>query len=150
MSDYLVIGYGSMGRRRVKALTVLEPRARVTVYDPAKELQMDEDYPASAGWKMENSASNSMLDALTRGGFEAAFICSPPDWHLSHLAMAASILPGIPILVEKPICLPNEEPVARHAAVLAGHEEHARARAVEQRPDHEAGRVELALDGAVE
>ncbi len=81
---YLIIGYGSIGKRHARNLLTLRPGATLVIVDPLyhKSLSLEEalDYPGIAG----------------------AIVASPTEQHLAQLlALHAR---GIPLYLEKPVC----------------------------------------------
>lgn len=90
----LIIGCGSIGRRHARVLQQLG-LANLAVCDPAdgqrralqQELGIEEGY-------------GDFKTALQHG-FDAVFICSPPQWHLTQAAEA--IEAGCDVFTEKPL-----------------------------------------------
>lgn len=103
----LVIGLGSMGRRRVRCLKTLGIQA-VTGFDPRtdRRTQAGEEYGIE------------LLDSLTEEdlrAFDVVLISTPPDQH--HTAMSWAIAAGKPCFVEASVIRSPLPALAQQAAV---------------------------------
>lgn len=107
----LVIGLGSMGRRRVRCLRTLGVQA-IAGYDPRA------DRRAQAGQEYGIELRDSLAAGDLRA-FDLVVISTPPDQH--HTAIAWSVAAGKPCFVEASVIrdpLPALEQQARQKGVL--------------------------------
>lgn len=81
--DILVIGLGSMGKRRVRLLRRLRPDSRIIGVDAR------EDRRAEAAALYGIATAASLDEAFAEGGLKYAFICTSP---LSHAALISQCL----------------------------------------------------------
>lgn len=82
---YIIVGYGSIGKRHARNLQALAPDALITIIDPVlyrKQITLD--------------------DALECHDVKGAVIASPTEHHLPALLMFQAR--GIPVYCEKPVC----------------------------------------------
>ena len=81
--DILIIGLGSMGKRRVRLLRRLRPDSRIIGVDAR------EDRRAEAAALYGIATAASLDEAFAEGGLKYAFICTSP---LSHAALISQCL----------------------------------------------------------
>ena len=96
---YLILGYGSMGRRHAANLRHLRPEARLIISDPLCPAPGASDGPTL----FYRDWDRALIDHPDAQG---AVISSPTPNHLEQ--MRACINRGIPALVEKPPCRESE------------------------------------------
>jgi predicted dehydrogenase len=92
--NILMYGTGAMAKRRVANLEAMCSRLRITFHDPLKNYH-----------------------APSFSGYDAVFVCSPPETHLDYVNDA--LLAKQPVFVEKPFVLPSEVDDARRLVKLA-------------------------------
>lgn len=90
---FLIVSLGSIGRRHLKNLRNLRPKAEIGVL--RLTMARGGEIPPAADWLFGD------LDEALAFAPSAAIVCSPATTHL-YLAMAL-VEHGIPVLVEKPI-----------------------------------------------
>jgi len=91
---YLVIGYGSIGKRHLSNLRQLRPKAKIVL------LRMSGKSSAPVGIQEVDKVVFTMADAL-RYSPVAALICTPASTHISiAITLAES---GVHLMVEKPL-----------------------------------------------
>ncbi len=92
MSDvFLLIGFGSMGKRRARLLAEIDPNIKISVLDSNEERQKQ-------AIEMGYNLCESIQHAVDLGCFTAALICSAP---LSHYQLTKELLQaGISVFSE--------------------------------------------------
>lgn len=117
---YGLLGAGMMGREHLRNIALVPGSVVTAIADP---------HPASREAALAFARSEPvMLDDLDRlieaDNFDALVIATPNDTHADILEKVLTTRPGLPILVEKPICTTPEDVVrlrglaASHAAPL--------------------------------
>lgn len=94
-STYLIVGYGSIGKRHLQNLRTLQPAAEIIVL--RQSIQVDDDTPVPEGANAVVGDLSSALEKKPR----AAIICSPSPYHLDLATQLAEA--GVHLLIEKPI-----------------------------------------------
>lgn len=100
---YLILGFGSMGRRHARHLRSLRPGVRIITADP--------DSPFIVDYTDWRTALDEHPDA--RG----VIVASPHEWHPAQMYALSRL--GIPFLIEKPLGRANQYPQADAAAFAA-------------------------------
>ncbi len=83
-TNLLLVGFGSMGRRRARLLAEIDPNISITVLDSSEERRQQ---AAEMGFTL----CDSLDDAVNSKIFDAGIICSAP---LSHPSITKKLLQG--------------------------------------------------------
>ncbi len=83
-SNFLLIGFGSMGKRRARLLAQIDSSITITVIDSNEERQRQ-------ATQLGHTLCTGLDEAVSTGGFDAAFICAAP---LSHPDITEKLLNG--------------------------------------------------------
>jgi len=103
-----IVGAGSIGNHLAHASRSLGWDVTVSDLDPKALRRMREDiYPSRYG-EWDDAIRLTTPDRVPRGSFDAIFIGTPPESHLS-LALAALEEGPRALLIEKPACPPDLE-----------------------------------------
>jgi predicted dehydrogenase len=106
-----LVGAGRWGRIYIRTIGRLAPDlvlARVASRNPDTAALLPADCVVSADWR----------ELVGAGDLDGLIVASPPDTHVD-IALAA-VAAGLPVLVEKPLCLDPDEAGRLFAAALAG------------------------------
>ncbi|MEH6469997.1 MAG: Gfo/Idh/MocA family oxidoreductase [Halopseudomonas sp.] len=94
-STYLIVGYGSIGKRHLQNLRRLQPGARIIV--------LRQSIPVDASTPVPDGADEVLgeLGAALQRQPSAAIICSPSPYHTEVARQLVDV--GVHLLIEKPI-----------------------------------------------
>ncbi len=95
MYKVLVIGCGSIGKRHIKNLNLLDKDIVIMAYD-IDERKLSEVKRISNNFKVDND-----IKKLFKEKPDIAFICTPPSSHIKYALLSAKI--GCDLFIEKPL-----------------------------------------------
>jgi predicted dehydrogenase len=96
--NFLVLGYGSIGKRHAKNLGTLGHRVRVVEPCSKRRLEARED---------GHTSYKSLIGVDSLSSVDAVLICTPPKFHVSQTLWALKA--GLKVFLEKPIGITLEE-----------------------------------------
>jgi predicted dehydrogenase len=97
MSSVLIVGLGSIGKRHLKNLKLLWPDLRITALRTKTESFENEDLVHKIILNLDDANDE----------YKFVYICSPTNFHYQYIDFF--LKKGVPIFVEKPICLNLKE-----------------------------------------